>query len=166
LIVPKERAMDAAIVASEHSRYLDWLTGQVGAADDTTPALLSSVAAVCERMVAPAHRAKFAQIQRLIADRASTEAALAMIELELPRWKLRRLVYDEGDWHCALSAQRELPEWLDETVEASHRQLALAILAAFLEAMQRRPDEMTIGRPTVPEFRAGGFEPVLCDNFA
>ena len=49
------------------------------------------------------------RIERLIQSGAWTDAALALLELELPHWQLRRLAYDEGEWHCALSRQREFP---------------------------------------------------------
>jgi hypothetical protein len=154
-------------VRADRSRYLDLLADQVRAADDATPAILSGVAAACERNVAPAHTARLARLRRLIENGASAEAGLAMIELELPRWKLRRLVYDQGDWHCALSSQRELPEWLDQAVEASHRNLALAILAAFVDALRRTAGEARIGQPSVPQihFHTYTYAPLLCENF-
>jgi hypothetical protein len=67
------------------------------------------------------------------------DTALLLIETALPHWKLRRLTYDEGEWQCALSRQRELPEWLDEAVEVSHRNLALAVLKAVVVAMLQDP---------------------------
>ena len=79
---------------------------------------------------------KTARVERLIQSGAWTDAALALIDLELPQWQIRRIAYDEGEWHCALSRQRELPDWLDQSVEAHHADLALAILSAFVEAQQ------------------------------
>jgi len=73
---------------------------------------------------------KTRRIERLIGSEAWTDSALALIDLELPQWQVRRIAYDEGEWHCALSRQRELPEWLDQSVEAHHADLALAILSA------------------------------------
>jgi hypothetical protein len=67
------------------------------------------------------------------------DAALLLIETALPHWKLRRIAYDEGEWQCALSRQRELPEWLDEAIEVSHRNLALAVLKAVVVAMLQDP---------------------------
>ena len=64
---------------------------------------------------------------------AWTDAALALIELELPQWRVRRLAYDDGEWYCSLSRGRELPDWLDQPVEGRHADLALAILSAFVE---------------------------------
>jgi hypothetical protein len=78
------------------------------------------------------------RIERLIESGAWTDAALALLELELPQWQLRRLAYDEGEWHCALSRQRELPEWLDDrSVESHHADLSLAILSAFVDARRK-----------------------------
>src|SRR5262245_46704991 len=70
-----------------------------------------------------------ARIDRLIASQAWIDAALALVELELPQWRVRRLAYDGGEWFCSLSCQRELPDWLDQPVEAHHAELARAILA-------------------------------------
>src|SRR5579864_5882613 len=68
------------------------------------------------------------RIERLIQAGAWADAALALIDLELPSWQVRRIAYDGGEWHCALSRERELPDWLDQSVEAGHPDLALAIL--------------------------------------
>src|ERR1700744_5113879 len=67
-----------------------------------------------------------ARIDFLIRSGAWTDAVLALIELELPQWRLRRIAYDDGEWHCALSRQRELPDWLDQAVEYRHPDLSLA----------------------------------------
>jgi len=80
---------------------------------------------------------KAARIAQLIEAGAWDDAALALIELELPAWKLRRLVYEDGEWFCALSRQPNLPVALDDTVDASHEVLSLAILSAFVEARRR-----------------------------
>ena len=60
--------------------------------------------------------------------RAWNDAALALVELELPAWKLRRLVHENGKWHCSLSRHPNLPVALDDTATASHEVLPLAIL--------------------------------------
>src|SRR6516164_6689829 len=100
-----------------------------------TTSLLSDVIGKACRRFPPVHRVgKTARIERLIESEAWTDAALALIELELPRWQVRRIVYDEGEWHCALSRQRELPDWLDQSIEVHRADLALAILGALVEA--------------------------------
>src|SRR6476619_5758672 len=44
-----------------------------------------------------------ARIDELIEARAWNDAALTLVELELPAWKQRRLIYEDGKWHCSLS---------------------------------------------------------------
>ena len=101
----------------------------------------------CRRFPSASQSGKTARVERLIQSGAWTDAALALIDLELPQWQIRRIAYDEGEWHCALSRQRELPEWLDQPVEARHTDLALAILSAFVEAQQI---STPVSRPSVP----------------
>jgi hypothetical protein len=107
------------------------------------------------------------RIERLIDSGAWTDAALTLLELELPQWQLRRLAYDEGEWHCALSRQRELPEWLDDrSVESHHADLSLAILTALVDAQHRSAPAGRTSVPTAPRSVSPLYEPVCCDNFA
>jgi hypothetical protein len=107
------------------------------------------------------------RIGRLIECGAWTDAALALLELELPQWQLRRLAYDEGEWHCALSRQRELPEWLDDrSIESHHADLALAILSAFVDAQRKSASSSRTSVPAVPRAANPLYEPACCDNFA
>ena len=132
-----------------------------------TAGLMSDVIAeTCRRYPPIMRTTKSQRIERLIQSGAWMDVTLALIELELPQWQVRRIAYDEGEWHCALSRQRELPEWLDQAVEASHRDLALAILAAFVDALQRTAGETRIGRPSVPQIHTDTYAPFLCENFA
>ena len=120
----------------------------------------------CRRFSSTGQSSKTARVERLIQSGAWTDAALALIDLELPQWQVRRIAYDEGEWHCALSRQRELPDWLDQSAEAHHADLALALLSAFVEA-QRISTPMS--RPSVPAVRPDAnplYEPVCSDNFA
>ena len=91
-----------------------------------------------------------ARIERLIQSQAWTDAALALIDLELPQWQVRRLAYDDGEWYCALSRQRELPDWLDQSIETRHADLALAILSAFVEAQRVSAPSSRTSVPTAP----------------
>jgi hypothetical protein len=107
------------------------------------------------------------RIERLIECGAWTDAALALLELELPQWQLRRLAYDEGEWHCALSRQRELPDWLDDrSIESHHADLALAILSAFVDAQRRSAPPSRTSVPAAPRAANPLYEPACCDNFA
>ena len=102
----------------------------------------------------------------LIEAGALTEAAFAVIHLELPLWQIRRITYDEGEWHCAMSRQRELPEWLDEAIETTHASLTLAIVSVYIETLRQIEASREPSRPSVPQTRGDQFKPVCCDNFA
>lgn len=142
------------------------LAGQVGGANEATSET-EIVVATARRLSVPSQAACAVHLRQLIDAGALTEAAFALINLELPQWKLRRITYDDGEWHCAISRERELPEWLDEAVEAKHASLTLAILSAYTKTVRqievsRKPD-----RPSVQPMRASEqYEPVCCDNFA
>ena len=84
----------------------------------------------------------------------------------MPKWQLRRLAYDGGEWHCALSRQRDLPEWLDQPVEAHHVDMALAILSAFVDAQRTAAPSSRTSVPLVAREASPLYEPVLADNFA
>jgi len=119
----------------------------------------------CRRFPSESQGGKTARVNRLIHSGAWTDAALALIDLELPQWQVRRIAYDEGEWHCALSRERELPDWLDQSAEAHHADLALAILSAFVEAQRI---SAPLSRPSVPAVRVDAnplYEPVCSDNF-
>ncbi len=105
------------------------------------------------------------RLDRLIAAGAWTEAACALVELELPAWTARRLVREEGEWLCSLSRHPQVPVALDDPVDAWHEQLPLAILRAFVEA-RRRISIVTEGAAPVPRFRPMLGTIICCDNFA
>jgi len=120
----------------------------------------------CRRFPSAAQGGKTARIERLIQSGAWTDAALALIDLELPQWQLRRIAYDEGEWYCALSRERELPDWLDQSVEARHADLALAILSAYVEAQRANTPADRSSVPVVPQKADAVYEAILSDNFA
>jgi hypothetical protein len=132
-----------------------------------TAELLSDVIReACWRFPPIRRTEKSARIERLINSSAWTDAALALIDLELPQWQVRRIVYDEGEWHCALSRQRELPDWLDSCIETQHADLPLAILSAFVDAQRVSVPSVKTSVPTAPNAAKPLYEPVCCDNFA
>src|SRR5262249_29565294 len=94
----------------------------------TSALLIDVIAEVCARFAAHGYATKAAFTQ-LIADGAWTDAVLLLLRLELPQWKLRRIIYEDGEWHCFLSMQPQLPLELDEGVEAVHEALPLACTA-------------------------------------
>jgi hypothetical protein len=132
-----------------------------------TAALLSEIISeTCRRFPSMGQTEKTARIERLIGSGAWTDSALALIDLELPQWQIRRIAYDEGEWHCALSRERELPEWLDQSVETHHVDLALAILSALVDAQRVATPSSRTSVPAVPRDVNPLYEPVLSDNFA
>lgn len=142
------------------------LTDRLRDACNVTADFLSDVINEIRRNLPSERSAAAARFERLIQSHAWTDAALALIDLELPQWHLRRLVYDGGEWHCALSRRRELPEWLDQSIETRHADMALAILSAFVEA---RRDSAPPGRtsvPAVPRHIETVCEPLCSENFA
>jgi hypothetical protein len=108
-------------------------------ASEANEALMAEVIrAACRRFPSLGKGEKTTRVEQLIRAGAWTNEALALIDLELPLWQIRRLAYDENEWHCALSRKRELPDWLDEPVKTRHPNLALAILSTFVEARRIR----------------------------
>jgi len=131
-----------------------------------TPKLMSElVASVCRRFPSFGQPEKTARIRELIQLRAWTDASLALIDLELPFWQVRRIAYDEGEWYCALSRERELPDWLDRSVEARHTDLALAILSAFIEARRISSPSIQTSVPGVAPHGDELYERVNPDHF-
>jgi len=99
---------------------LDELDARLCGAPELTVELLSDVVEMsCPRFALLRHTERAARAEQLIGSGAWIDAVLALLTLELPQWQLRRLVYDDGEWHCALSSQREMPEWLDQSIDAS-----------------------------------------------
>src|ERR1035437_494322 len=132
-----------------------------------TAELISEVIGeTCRRFPSMGQTEKTARIERLIGSEAWTDAALALIDLELPQWQVRRIAYDEGEWYCALSRERELPDWLDRSIETRHVDLSLAILSAFADAQRVTAPSSRTSVPTVPRDANPLYEPVCCDNFA
>jgi hypothetical protein len=136
-------------------------------AHTVTAGLISVVIeAACRRFPSVGQSEKTARIERLIASEAWTDTVFALIELELPQWQVRRIAYDEGEWHCALSRERELPEWLDQSIEAHHPDLPLAILSAFVDARRISSPSTRTSVPIVQRDANALYEPLCSDNFA
>ena len=122
------------------------------------------IAGACTRIPVVGKTGKATRIGRLIEAGAWTEAALAVVELELPAWKLRRIVNENGKWLCSLTRQPNLPLDFDESVDAVHSVLPLAILQAFIEARRVSNDD-DAARPLLPRIRPADESMMCCDNF-
>lgn len=143
LAMLKERLISQSVMSAEILRLL-------GATADARQGM------------APTMRRHF---DALVEAGAATDAALALIDGALPGWKLRRLVYDDGEWHCALSQRRELPDWLDEAAEGCHASRSIALMLAVVEAL---------GQASALRRGAGGAVPrampvhdglICCENY-
>lgn len=143
------------------------LCDQLRDANAVTPDLIAEVIDVaCRRYPSHGQTAKTARIEQLVDARAWTDVALALIDLELPAWQIRRIAYDGGEWHCALSRERELPDWLDQASEGRHADLSVALLCAFVEAQAANASLSQPSVPTVARRLKPLYEPVCCDNVA
>ena len=143
------------------------LGDQLRNAGDVTAELLSDIVhAIGRRLSSADQNARAARVAQLIESQAWTDAALALIDLELPQWQVRRLAYDDGEWYCAVSRQRDLPDWLDQSIETRHADLALAMLSAFVEAQRISSTSSRTSVPAVPQHADLTYEPVCSDNFA
>jgi hypothetical protein len=149
-----------------HEAPLRELQQELHRAHTITPGLMADVIArACPRLQSQ-HGTTKARVIRLIESGAGADATLALLELELPQWRLRRLVREDDEWLCSISKQLGLPAELDDMAEASHESLPLAILSALVEA---RCHSLTAGeaRPkSVPQVRPTRGYAICCDNFA
>jgi hypothetical protein len=139
--------------------------------DEFADPAAATVAVIARILAGSTHSATLRQhadaaalIERLIGAGGRTDAALALIALELPQWQLRRIAYDGGEWHCALSRTRELADWLDQSAEGRHADLALALLNALVEAQQVAASSR---QPIIPSrLENTTYLPMCCDDFS
>jgi hypothetical protein len=151
---------------AKHLDRLDRLTKELRAAPAITPDLIASVVAkACARFAVLAKAGKTAQFDALMSAGAWNDAALCLVELELPAWKLRRLVYEDGEWFCSLSREPNLPLAFDDTADGQHEVAPLAILSAFVEARRTNGAACETDSPVMPQLREWD-NAVCCDNFA
>jgi hypothetical protein len=146
------------------------LQGQLRRARDVRPDLDSKVVAGAgTRFTMPSCAGQAAKIDRLIASEAWTEAALALVELELPQWRLHRLVYEENKWVCWLGQQWDPRVWHSDCAETRRQSLPLAVLGALIEAQQcSEPLSMRAASSVQQGGAKSGLpvETICCDNFA
>jgi hypothetical protein len=119
----------------------------------------------CARLLSLRQSGKALSLDSMIEAGAWTDAAITLIGFELPNWRLRRLVCEDGKWLCSLSLQPNLPIFFDEPAEGSHVVLALAVLRAFVAArcMSAATQPVTA---SVPQVRPRPAFVFCCDNLA
>ena len=143
---------------------LDALDGLRTAQEPSLALLQKIISAACTRIPLLANAKTVDRLFGFTKVGAWTEAALALIELELPLWTVRRLAYENGEWLCSLSRQPNLPMTFDDCAEATHEVLPLAIISAFVEASRRR-DEMNEAVSTVPQIQPWPGQIICCENY-
>jgi len=119
--------------------------------------ILNVIARGCLRFQSQSPIAK-TKVSRLIETGAVIDAIFALQALELSQWKLRRIAYDDGEWHCSFSKYPEVPVELDDPADAKHEDLGAAILGAFLEARRLSLTMDEVRSQSVPQVRS------LADN--
>ena len=155
------------LLISKHRDQLEQLALKLQNAHAPTSGLLAeAVSQTCPRLASLNKSGAAAlQFERLTKASAWTDVAIALIGLELPAWKLRRLVYEDGAWFCSLSQRTEMPVELDDTADAHHESLPLAIFSAIVEA-RRRTIASATELHTVPQIRPSQEHAMCVDNFA
>jgi hypothetical protein len=172
IFLPGDRAVT---FADDYEALFDRLDDELRTASRPTSALLAKViATICSRILVLNKSGKTAGIDRLIESGAWADSALALVELELPLWKVRRIAHEGGEWFCSLSRTPNLPVEFDDSVDTSHEVLAIAVLRALVEARRR----MFLGQQTAPnvmqendaqdgtQLVAVPAGALCCDNFA
>jgi hypothetical protein len=126
------------LTVEKHECDAEGLVGHLKNAVAPTPDLIHRIIRdACTHFPALRNTRKAGHVDRLIELGAWCDVALALIDIELPAWSVRRLVREDGEWFCSPTRQPNVPVDLDDTADASHQALPLAILGAFLEARRR-----------------------------
>jgi hypothetical protein len=152
--------------APKYEYDLDQLERQVRKAAAPNATLIHDVLSnTCTRIQVLERAGKANNIERLIAAGAWCDAVCALIELEIPAWSIRRLVHEDGEWLCSLTREPNLPAAFDDTADAGHESLPLAILCAFLEVQRKLAIVRDTCASTVPQIRSAAGRSICCDNF-
>jgi hypothetical protein len=157
--------MDRVMLFRPPTQTASDIAKRIDRADAVTADLMADVIVQCEaRRAVPESSPVAMRFRQLVAAQAWTEAALALVETELPCWSLARLAWDGGEWSCTLCRRPRMPAWLDDIVEGRHQTMPLAMLAAFIAA--RAADRATAAGGSVPSSPLGRDDVLCCDNFS
>lgn len=156
-----------AVFADEQSVSWDHVERALRGAASLTPSLFSKVVTdVCTRFPALAHAGHREQLAQLVLVEAWTDAALLLAEHELPMWRLRRLIYDGGEWICSLSRHPGVPVEIDNAADGPHVTRPIAVLLSLVEAKRLTAATECVRTVPVPNVKAVIVHPVCCDNFS
>lgn len=149
---------------SKHPAPLEALDSALHYAQEPTIDLFAEViAGVCTRIPLLVKAEALDCLMHFAKIGAWTEAAFALIALELPLWRVRRLAFENGGL-CSLSHQLNLPMTFDDRAEATHAVLPMAMLCAFVEACRRR-HAMQEAVSTVPHIQPWPEQMICCENY-
>lgn len=150
----------------DNTERLGRLTDELRQASALSPNLISRILAdACMRASNLARTHKAERLERFTGAEAWTDVVLSLVELELPMWGPRRLIYDGGEWVCSLSRHLGLPIEFDETAEGRHEALPVAILLSFIEAKRLLAASDFASVPSVPQVQTAAAHTLCCDNF-
>ena len=147
---------------------LENLAGRLRLAENPTADLVGMVVSeACPRTRMLDRTSSTARrIEALTKSSAWADLALDLIARELPFWSVRRLVLEDGVWCCSLSSRPGMPIELDDTADANHESMPLAMLAALVEARRKAATVRTTQTPSVPQVDPQRGNVLCCDNFA
>jgi hypothetical protein len=151
--------------AVEYARILDELDSEVQAVHELDPEFFYKIVTLaCTRVPLLNKLGRAARLERFAKSGAWIDAVLALIELELPAWKICRLLYEDSEWTCSISRYPNPALVLSDVAEGAHESLPLAMLRAFLNA---RHLSLSLPESTrnVPETREVWGPVLCCDNF-
>jgi hypothetical protein len=151
----------------DDTERLDRLVDELRLTPVLTPFLISRVVAdACTRVASMARAGRAARLDRMVRAEAWLDAVLCLIDLELPMWRPRRLIYDGGEWVCSLSCHPEIPLEIDDTADGQHEAPPVAILLSLVEAKRLLATSERVSVASVP--RVAPEPPAYifcCDNF-
>jgi hypothetical protein len=151
--------------AEEYALILDELEKEAQTARELGPEFFCKVLnRACTRLPLLNKLGRAARLECFTKSGAWIDAVLTLIELELPAWKICRLLYEDGDWTCSISRYPSLALVVGDVAEGAHESLPLAMVRAFLNA---RLSSLSLPKPTtnVPETREVWGPVLCCDNF-
>jgi hypothetical protein len=156
-----------AVFADEQRVDWDHVEHALRGATSLTPSLFSKVVTdVCTRFAALARTGHRERLAQLVLIEAWTDAALFLAEGELPMWRLRRLIYDDGEWMCSLSRHPGVPVEIDDAADGRHVTRPIAILLSLVEATRLTAATERVRTVLVPHVKPVTVHLICCDNFS
>lgn len=123
--------------AEEYALILDELDSEAQATHELDPEFFYKIVnRACTRLPLLNKLGRAARLEGFTKSGAWIDAVLALIELELPAWKICRLLYEDSQWTCSISRYPNLA-FFGDVAEGAHESLPLAMVRAFLDAVFR-----------------------------